>query len=89
MVTPVAGLVATALFTLTRPAAISSLACSRERASPRRTSSASSLSRRGGTAQPRQGLDRLAGSAEHLAQRLVGPFEDGHVLGDGEVVQPS
>ena len=52
MVTPVAGLVATALLTLTRPAAISSLACSRERARPRRTSSASSLRRRGGTAQP-------------------------------------
>ena len=35
--------------TVTRPAATSSLACSRDRASPRRTSSWSSRSRRGGT----------------------------------------
>ena len=49
VVTPVAGLVAAAPDTVTRPAAISSLACSRERARPRRTSSWSSRRRRGGT----------------------------------------
>jgi NAD(P) transhydrogenase len=48
VVTPVAGFVATTPLTVTRRSATSSLACSRERARPRRTSSASSRSRRGG-----------------------------------------
>ena len=67
--------------TLTRPAAISSLACSRERASPRRTSSASSRRRRGGiAASARRGVERAA-------EPLVGLLEHRDVLGDRPLLQ--
>ena len=75
---PVAGLVATAPSTLTRPAAISSLACSRERARPRRTSSASSRRRRGGTSQPCAVAADRRRPAAGAATR--GRLEDRHVL---------
>src|SRR5690242_12918346 len=81
VVTPVAGFVATAPDTVTRPAPISSLACSRERARRRRTSSASRRRRRGGTCRPRSG--RLVGLAvEGPPQPLVGTLEDGDLLLD-------
>ncbi len=84
VVTPVAGLVAGAPDTLTRPAAISSLACSRDRASRRRTSSASRRCRRGGTAAG-SGAGR---AVERLPQPFVSLLEDGRVLLDRAVVEP-
>ncbi len=88
MVTPVAGLRAAPPLTVTRPAAISSEACSRERAAPRRTSSASSRSRRGGTGQPWPGspagaspaVASSAGLVERATQRVVRGLEDRDVL---------
>src|SRR6476469_4558994 len=76
VVTPVAGFVAGAPDTVTRPAATSSLACSRERASPRRTSSWSSRSRRGGTAgSGALLLARLRLGVEGAPELLVRPLE--------------
>src|SRR5579875_435712 len=82
--TRVAGLAAAWPATRTSPAPISSAACSRDRASPRRTSSASS---RDLLAIAASGL--LAGSklAEHLAQPLVYLLEDSGVLAQRPVSQ--
>src|SRR5205823_331848 len=75
--------------TATRPAAISSAACARDRASPRRTSSASSRCLRpvdmaGGLLRPAVGPVRMAGLQipEHLDQLGVDPPENRGVLGD-------
>ena len=68
----------------TRPAATSSAACSRDRARPRRTSSASRRSRRGGTAVSRRVVERRPqlGCACSRARRspVVGRLERRDVL---------
>src|SRR4029453_10947533 len=93
VVTPVAGLVATAPETFTRWAAMSSLACSRERARPRRTSSASSRRRRGGTAGS-GGPGLLVGrgrgglmTVEGAPQQLVRCLEHADVLLEGAFLE--
>src|SRR3954471_3062300 len=91
VVTPVAGLVARAPETLTRRSSISSLACSRERARPRRTSSASSRRRRGGTGGSGR-VGRSAPGRRLLArgppQQVVGRLEDADVLLEGTLLEP-
>src|SRR5689334_19753066 len=80
VVTPVAGLVASPPATFTRPWAISSLACSRERARPRRTSSASRRRRRGGTSGGLGRLCRFTRVVERAPQLGVRGLEDADVL---------
>src|SRR6476620_6105255 len=83
VVTPVAGLWATAPATLTRPWWIRSAACSRERASRRRTSSASSRRRRG-----TRSAWLVGARVESPSQPGVGLLEGAHVLVERPVVQP-
>lgn len=64
----VAGLVATVPAIRTRPAEINSTACSRERARPRRTSSASTLARRA--------TSDLVYCCQGLNKNIVSPFEN-------------
>src|SRR4051812_23963328 len=95
VVTPVAGFDAVAPETVTRPADTSSAACSRDRASTRRTSSASKRSRRGGTTgAPGSGvagvvvrLLRVAGIVERAAKLDLGALEDADVLLDRALLE--
>src|SRR5690606_26240414 len=82
----VAGLRATIPRTVTRPAATNSLACSRERASPRLTSSASNRALRGTLLTPvcaRSGQE-VVRLGKRVGQRGVHRLEPTDVLGNGQ-----
>src|SRR5690606_37272728 len=84
--TDVAGLRATIPRTVTRPAATNSLACSRERASPRLTSSASNPALRGTLLAPvcaRSGQE-VVRLGKRVGQRGVHRLEPTDVLGNGQ-----
>src|SRR6478735_5433780 len=79
--TCVAGFVATTFATRTRPSSTSWRACSRERESPRCTSSASSRRRAGATGSAHLGV------GERVLQPTVDVVVHGDVVGGGQVGQ--
>src|SRR6478609_7027477 len=88
--TAVAGLVATCPAISTRPAAISSAASDRDRAWPRRTSSASSRLLRTRPSGYRSILRRpggVGGARQRLDQRFVDAVELGHLVVDGPPIK--